>query len=87
MAVSFPAMLAMCLVGRVFLRRPQFLCDPDLWWHIRVGEDILRTRHFPTTDSYSWTVAGNPWIAYEWLGEIALALVNRAGGVVALSRF
>jgi hypothetical protein len=84
---SFPAMLAMALVGRVFYEARNFFVDPDLWWHIKVGQDLLRTHHFPSTDPYSWTVAGQPWIAYEWLGEVALALVDRAGGVMALSAF
>ncbi len=83
-AFSFPAMLGMALIGRVFYEGRKFFVDPDLWWHIKVGQDILRTHHFPTTDPYSWTVAGQPWIAYEWLGEVALALVNRAGGLLAL---
>jgi hypothetical protein len=84
-AFSFPAMLGVCLIGRVFFQSRNFFVDPDLWWHIRVGQDILRTGHFPTNDTYSWTVAGQPWLAYEWLGEVVLALVNRVGGVVALS--
>lgn len=84
---SFPAMLATLLVGRVFYEARGFSVDPDLWWHIKVGDDILRTHHFPTTDSYSWTVAGHPWIAYEWLGEVFLALVNRLGGVLGLAAF
>jgi len=82
---SFPAMLAVCLIGRTFYEGRNFFVDPDLWWHIRVGQDLLRTHHFPTTDPYSWTVAGHPWIAYEWLGEVAFALVYRVGGVMALS--
>ena len=86
-AFSFPAMLAVCLIGRTFYEGRNFFVDPDLWWHIKVGQDLLRTHHFPTTDPYSWTVAGHPWIAYEWLGEIAFALVYRAGGVMALSTF
>jgi hypothetical protein len=84
---SFPAMLGVCLIGRVFYEARNFFVDPDLWWHIKVGQDILRTHHFPTTDSYSWTVSGQPWIAYEWFGEIVLALVNRAGGVMGLDAF
>src|SRR5215467_5544433 len=84
---SFPAMLATLLVGRVFYEARGFSVDPDLWWHIKVGDDILRTHHFPTTDPYSWTVAGHPWIAYEWLGEVFLALVNRLGGIPGLAAF
>jgi hypothetical protein len=90
-AVSFPAMLGMLLVGRVFYEGRGFGVDPDMWWHIKVGQDILRTGHWPTTDIYSWTAAGTPWIAYEWLGELPLALVHRLGGrfggVVALDFF
>src|SRR5580704_11758480 len=55
---SFAAMLATCLVGRVFLSLRSFQIDPDLWWHIKVGEDILATHRWPTTDAYSFTVAG-----------------------------
>jgi hypothetical protein len=84
---SFPAMLGACLVGRVFYEARNFFVDPDLWWHIKAGQDLLYSHSFPTTDPYSWTVAGHPWIAYEWLGEIGLALVNRAGGVMALGAF
>jgi len=83
-AVSFPAMLGMLLVGRIFYEGRGFGVDPDMWWHIKVGQDILRTGHWPVTDMYSWTASGTPWIAYEWLGEIPLALVHRFGGVVAL---
>jgi len=82
---SFPAMLGSCLVGIAFIRAHSFFVDPDVWWHIRVGQDILRTHKFPTVDSYSWTVNGQPWIAYEWLGEVVLALLSRMGGVIALA--
>jgi len=82
---SFPAMLGSCLVGIAFIRAHSFFVDPDVWWHIRVGQDILRTHKFPTVDSYSWTVTGQPWIAYEWLGEVVLALLSRMGGVIALA--
>ena len=86
-AFSFPAMLGAFLVGRVFYEGRGFVVDPDVWWHIKVGQDILRTHLFPTIDSYSFTASGTPWIAYEWLGEIVLALVHRAGGVVAMGIF
>src|SRR5262245_42267978 len=88
---SFPAMLGMLLVGRTFYEARGFNIDPDMWWHIKVGGDILRTFHWPTVDPYSWTAAGTPWIAYEWLGEIPLYLVHAVGGrlrgVVALDLF
>jgi hypothetical protein len=82
--VSFPAMLGTFLIGRVFYEGRSFTVDPDIWWHIQVGQDILSTHRFPTTDPYSFTVHGTPWIAYEWLGELILGFVARFGGVLAL---
>jgi hypothetical protein len=81
---SFPAMLATFLVGRVFYEGRQFVVDPDLWWHIKVGQNILTTHHWPTTDPFSFTVAGQPWIACEWVGDVMLATVAHFGGVVGL---
>jgi hypothetical protein len=81
---SFPAMLATFLVGAVFVAGRAFSVDPDLWWHIRTGEIILRTHHWPTTDPYSFTVAGQPWIACEWLGDVLFATVARFTGLQGL---
>ena len=78
-AVSFPAMLAVSLVGRVFYQGRSFVIDPDVWWHIKTGQNILATHHWPTTDPYSFTIAGNPWLAYEWLGDVAIGFVARWG--------
>ena len=34
----------------------------------------------PTVDSFSFTFAGQPWIAKEWLSQVVLALAYNAGG-------
>ncbi len=81
---SFPAMLATFLVAGVFVTARNFQVDPDLWWHVKVGESILATHRFPTTDPYSFTVHGQPWIAYEWLGEVVLAAAQRIAGIRGL---
>jgi len=81
---SFPIMLATLLVGGVAASLRLFDVDPDLWWHFKVGESILATHHFPTTDPYSFTVHGQLWLAYEWLGEIVLATAQRIGGLRGL---
>ncbi|HEV2424000.1 MAG TPA: hypothetical protein VGZ29_04135 [Terriglobia bacterium] len=81
---SFPVVLGAALVTGIYVPLRAFAVDPDVWWHIRVGETILATHRWPTTDPYSFTAYGSPWIAYEWLGEVLLAAVNRLGGVRAL---
>ena len=77
-------MMGIFLVGRVFFEARGFFVDPDLWWHIKVGQDILATHHFPNADIYSFTVYGHPWMAYEWLGELAFAFAAKMGGVFGL---
>ncbi|KAA3450354.1 hypothetical protein C7I87_12010 [Mesorhizobium sp. SARCC-RB16n] len=56
------------------------LKDPDSWWQVKVGLDFLVNRAFPTVDSYSYTFAGHPWIAKEWLGQVFLGLAYRTAG-------
>src|SRR5579863_2095320 len=82
---SFPAMLGIFLVGRVFYEARDFAVDPDLWWHVRVGQDILASHHWATVDPYSYTVTGNPWMAYEWLGDIIIGTTAKLGGIVGLA--
>ena len=82
--ISFPVMLAVLLVGAGFVSGRLFLVDPDLWWHLKVGESILQTHRWPTTDPYSFTVSGQPWVEYEWLADVLLAVTARIGGLRAL---
>jgi hypothetical protein len=77
---SFPAMLGALLAGGTFAAGRRFLVDPDAWWHIKVGEAILTTHRWPVADAYSFTVFGQPWLAYEWLGDVAMAGAWRLAG-------
>ena len=54
--------------------------DGDLGRHLRVGETILRTGLF-YEDRFSWTMAGRPFVPYEWLSEVLYALAHRAAGI------
>ena len=83
-AISFPAMLGMLLVGAVFGVARSFNVDPDLWWHIKTGELILSTHRWATTDPYSYTAKGMPWMSCEWLGDVVFAAVYRIGGLRGL---
>jgi hypothetical protein len=83
-AFSFPAMLGALLVCGVAIIARTFFVDPDVWWHIKQGEFILTTHRVPTKDIYSMTLAGRPWTAYEWLGDVLLATMYRLGGMRGL---
>ena len=83
-APSWPLLLGLAVF--VFLNNPTglpLLSDPDTHWHITVGNWILTHGSVPTTDSYSYTFTGQPWIAKEWLSQVLLALAYDIGGWAA----
>lgn len=49
--------------------------DPDLWGHIRFGQDIWEQGRVHDTDPFSFTAEGHTWINHEWLMEVALYLI------------
>ena len=57
------------------------LADPDIGWHIRTGERILATHSLPRTDTFSSTMHGQPWFAWEWLYDILLGILHHACGL------
>jgi len=80
MRLVFSLISAATMVVLMVVRAPTLLQDPDSWWHIRVGLDMLATATFPTIDSYSHSFAGQPWIAKEWLSQVLLALAYKGAG-------
>ena len=54
--------------------------DPDIWWHLKTGEYIATHKEVPHTDPFSYTRAGQPWIAHEWLSELVIFGIYRAAG-------
>ena len=61
--------------------------DSDAGWHIRAGEAILSTGDLPRTDPYSFTRAGQPWFAWEWMADIAAGAIDRAAGLSGVALF
>lgn len=59
---------------------PALLGDPDVWWHVAIGDRVLSGGGLPTVDTWSWTRAGSPWIAKEWLAQLVMAAAARIGG-------
>ena len=65
------------------------LIDPDTMWQITIGQWILDHGMVPTTDVYSLTMRGQPWISTQWLAQVAYAeayvLAGWTGPVVLAS--
>lgn len=53
------------------------ITDPDLGWHVRVGQEIQRTGAAPRADTLTHTMPGYPWVDHEWLTDY---LLGRAWG-------
>lgn len=46
----------------------------DYWWHLKTGALVLERGSVPTSDPFSFTAAGAPWIDHEWLFQVLLYL-------------
>lgn len=82
------AAVAAVIAGVMAVNGVALLADGDTLWHLTTGELILRDAALPNADPYSFTRAGEPWIAKEWLSQLLLVAAERAGGwagVVALT--
>jgi len=52
----------------------------DIYWHIKVGEWIVRHGAIPHTDIFSAVDPSRPWTPFQWLYEVIVFLVDHAGG-------
>jgi len=59
--------------------RERAFSDPGTLWHTVVGDTILRDG-LMTTDPFTYTHPGRTWIPQQWGGEVAMAVLHRAGG-------
>lgn len=55
--------------------------EGDLWWHLKAGQLILGGRAPFTTNAFSFTAEGHPWVQHEWLGEVAAAWLYGLAGL------
>ena len=55
----------------VVIPADRLLLDPDLYWHTATGRLIWTTKSLPLVDEFSHTFRGHPWIARDWLSDLA----------------
>jgi hypothetical protein len=51
----------------------------DLWWHLRTGQWMWEHRGLPRLDPFSYVTGGESWINFEWLYQLFVYAVFRAG--------
>lgn len=65
----------------------KIFADGDVSWHVAAGQWMIAHGKVPFTDPFSYSAAGKPWVAHEWLSEVVMgAAYNLAGfsGVAVL---
>jgi hypothetical protein len=70
--LSFPVALASLLVLLTALTVRGRFDDPDLWWHLKMGQVICTTHSIPTHDLFSYTTNHQALIPQEWLAEVSI---------------
>jgi hypothetical protein len=77
--------LLVTLTGGVLAQR--LLGDAGIGWHIRNGEQMLRTHEITRADSFSVTMGGHTWYAWEWLYDVVIAGIHHWWGLNAVVFF
>ena len=81
---SFPMLLASILAATIFAFAHRGIADPDIWWHLRNADILVKQHLMIRQDLYSFTTRGAPWINHEWLAELPYYFAYQLFGVRGL---
>ncbi|HWR67182.1 MAG TPA: hypothetical protein VN364_13775 [Bellilinea sp.] len=84
---SLNILMLVLMVLLVFLMATRVPADPDMWWHLRAGEETVTNGKVYLTDNMTFTRNGEPWVNHSWLSEVVLFLAFKAGGYTGLTLF
>jgi hypothetical protein len=56
------------------------VADPDLWGHVKFGQDTWEAGTPVRSDPYSYLTGDRPWINHEWLSGLAFYCVYAVAG-------
>ena len=81
---SLPVFLSAALIVLAVLSVRGRFDDPDMWWHLKMGQIIWVTHSIPTTDLFSYTTNHHAWVPHEWLSQVLIYAAYRWGGYSGL---
>jgi hypothetical protein len=58
--------------------------DPDMWWHLKMGQIIWTTHRIPTHDLFSYTANQQALVPQEWLAQLNIFCAYLLGGFSGL---
>ncbi len=73
------------LLGFVFVAACFHISDIDLGYHIRTGAYVMEQHRIPAVNTFAYTTPEEPWYLHQWLPATGLYLLDRLGGVYALT--
>lgn len=70
----------------LLLKNSQGYLDPDLGWHLKAGEEVVKTREVNKINHYNY-VFGNQstWVNHEWLSDSIMFLIYNNFGYFVLN--
>src|ERR1019366_8460485 len=86
--IFFPWLFSLlaCLLLTI-LFAAHLINDSDLGFHLKGGQWILENHRFPTTDTYTYTLAGKPYLDIHWFYQVCLYLFFLAGNYPIVELF
>jgi hypothetical protein len=76
--------LLLVTVGALAFHHKFCVLDPDIWWHLKVGDWIVDHHTVPHTGILSRTAANRPWVAYSWGYEVLLSRAYAWSGLIGI---
>ncbi|HWK94977.1 MAG TPA: hypothetical protein VNR39_06110 [Pseudolabrys sp.] len=86
--IAWPLIVAALIYVMLLALGGKLLNDADTYWQIALGDWMIANHAVPHIDTFSWTVAGAPWISSQWLAQVIFAAMYGAlgwSGVVTVS--
>jgi len=77
----------MAVTGAACLSFRFSVLDPDIWWHLKVGEWIRQHWAVPHNGILCYTAANRPWVAYSWGYEVLLSNSYSWFGLMGIAWF
>lgn len=77
------ALAALFVVLAVMTVRARFN-DPDMWWHLKLGQIVAATHHVPEFDTLSYTTGHHHVVPHEWLSQLLIYASYAADGYTGL---
>lgn len=82
-------LLLIALAAIILLCFSNGISGNDFWWHVKVGEWVVKHKEVPTTDIFSWygTERNISWTAHEWLSDVVFYKIHTGLGDIGIFVF